>query len=46
MNKPLEHALQPIEREHLWDQVYAQLRDALFAGKFEPGGNGKEDRQH
>ena len=38
MNKPLEHALQPIEREHLWDQVYAQLRDALFAGKFEPGG--------
>ncbi len=38
MNKPLDHALQPVEREHLWDQVYAQLRDALFAGKFEPGG--------
>lgn len=30
-------ALQPIERETLWDQVYVQLRDALFAGKFEPG---------
>lgn len=30
--------LQPIERETLWDQVYAQLRDALFAGRFEPGG--------
>jgi DNA-binding GntR family transcriptional regulator len=38
INKPLEHVLQTIEREHLWDQVYAQLRDALFAGKFEPGG--------
>ena len=29
--------LQPVERETLWDQVFAQLRDALFAGKFEPG---------
>ncbi|WP_418317963.1 GntR family transcriptional regulator [Piscinibacter sakaiensis] len=29
--------LQPVEREPLWDQVYGQLRDALFAGKFEPG---------
>ena len=32
-----QSALQPIERETLWDQVYVQLRDALFAGKFEPG---------
>jgi DNA-binding GntR family transcriptional regulator len=38
MNKSAEPALQPIERETLWDQVYAQLRDALFAGRFEPGG--------
>ena len=38
MNKPAEPALQPIERETLWDQVYGQLRDALFAGRFEPGG--------
>lgn len=38
MSKPAEIALQPIERETLWDQVYAQLRDALFAGRFEPGG--------
>jgi DNA-binding GntR family transcriptional regulator len=30
--------LQRIERETLWDQVYGQLRDALFAGRFEPGG--------
>ena len=37
-NKPLQHVLQTIEREHLWDQVYSQMRDALFAGKFEPGG--------
>jgi DNA-binding GntR family transcriptional regulator len=29
--------LQPIEKETLWDRVYAQLRDALFAGRFEPG---------
>jgi len=38
MSKPAEAALQPIERETLWDRVYAQLRDALFAGRFEPGG--------
>jgi len=30
-------ALQPVERDTLWDQVYVQLRNALFAGKFEPG---------
>lgn len=35
--KSAQNALQPIERETLWDQVYIQLRDALFAGKFEPG---------
>lgn len=29
--------LQPVERETRWDYVYAQLRDALFAGRFEPG---------
>jgi DNA-binding GntR family transcriptional regulator len=38
MVQQAKHALQPIERETLWDQVYAQLRDALFAGRFEPGG--------
>lgn len=38
MSRHAEPALQPIERETLWDQVYAQLRDALFAGRFEPGG--------
>jgi DNA-binding GntR family transcriptional regulator len=38
MSKSAEPALQPIERETLWDRVYAQLRDALFAGRFEPGG--------
>ncbi len=37
MSDEAVHALQPVERETLWDQVYAQLRDALFAGKFEPG---------
>lgn len=37
MSNEAGHHLQPVERETLWDQVYAQLRDALFAGKFEPG---------
>lgn len=37
VSKSNRSALQPIERETLWDQVYVQLRDALFAGKFEPG---------
>lgn len=36
-NKAAASALQPVERETLWDRVYVQLRDALFAGKFEPG---------
>ena len=30
-------ALKRIEREPLWDLAHAQLRDALLAGKFEPG---------
>lgn len=30
-------ALQRLEREPLGDQVYAQMRDALFAGRFRPG---------
>ena len=38
MDKLAEHTFQPVERETLWDQVYAQLRDALLAGKYEPGG--------
>ena len=29
--------LKRIEREPLWDLVHAQLRDALLAGRFEPG---------
>ncbi len=37
MSKQVDSALQPIERETLWDRAYAQLRDALFAGRFEPG---------
>lgn len=37
MSNQAVQTLQPVERETLWDQVYAQLRDALFAGKFEPG---------
>lgn len=37
MSNEAVQTLQPVERETLWDQVYAQLRDALFAGKFEPG---------
>jgi DNA-binding GntR family transcriptional regulator len=37
MSNEAAKALQPVERETLWDQVYSQLRDALFAGKFEPG---------
>lgn len=37
INNDAEQTLQPVERDTLWDQVYAQLRDALFAGKFEPG---------
>lgn len=31
------NTLQKLEREPLGDQVYAQMRDALFAGRFEPG---------
>jgi DNA-binding GntR family transcriptional regulator len=30
-------ALKRIEREPLWDLAHAQLRDALLAGRFEPG---------
>src|SRR5919197_173549 len=30
-------ALKRIEREPLWDLAHAQLRDALVAGRFEPG---------
>jgi DNA-binding GntR family transcriptional regulator len=30
-------ALRRIEREPLWDLAHAQLRDALLAGRFEPG---------
>lgn len=30
-------ALKRIEREPLWDLAHAQLREALLAGKFEPG---------
>ena len=33
----LQPALQPVEREPLGDQVFAQIREALFAGRFEPG---------
>ena len=29
--------LKRVEREPLWDQAQGQLRDALFAGRFEPG---------
>lgn len=29
--------LQRVEREPLGDQVFSQIRDALFAGRFEPG---------
>lgn len=38
MDKRAAHAFQPVERDTLWDQVYGQLRDALFAGRYEPGG--------
>src|SRR5262245_47173556 len=30
-------ALTPIEREPLWDLAHTQLREALLAGRFEPG---------
>src|SRR3954464_10912314 len=30
-------SLKRIEREPLWDLAHAQLRDALLAGRFEPG---------
>lgn len=30
-------ALKPIEREPLWDLAHTQLREALLAGRFEPG---------
>src|ERR1700753_805584 len=30
-------AFRRIEREHLWDLAHTQLRDALLAGRFEPG---------
>src|ERR1700754_4966558 len=30
-------ALKRIEREPLWDLAHAQLREALLAGRFEPG---------
>lgn len=29
--------LQRLESERLWDQAFMQLRDALYAGRFEPG---------
>lgn len=29
--------LQRLESERLWDQAFSQLRDALYAGRFEPG---------
>jgi DNA-binding GntR family transcriptional regulator len=32
-----ESALKPIEREPLWDLAHTQLREALLAGRFEPG---------
>lgn len=34
---PKQKTLKPIERGTLWDNAYLQLREALFAGKFEPG---------
>jgi DNA-binding GntR family transcriptional regulator len=30
-------AFKRIEREHLWDLAHTQLREALLAGRFEPG---------
>jgi DNA-binding GntR family transcriptional regulator len=30
-------ALQPIERDTLWDRAYAALREALLTGRYEPG---------
>lgn len=30
-------ALQPIDRETLWDRAYAALREALLSGRYEPG---------
>lgn len=32
-----QSSLKRVEREPLWDQAHSQLRDALFAGRFEPG---------
>lgn len=29
--------LKPIDRQTLWDRAYAELRNALLAGRFEPG---------
>jgi DNA-binding GntR family transcriptional regulator len=36
-SEPQMTALKRIEREPLWDLAHAQLRDALLAGRFEPG---------
>ncbi|HEY0219608.1 MAG TPA: GntR family transcriptional regulator [Afipia sp.] len=32
-----DQALKPVERNSLWDQAYAELRQALLAGRFAPG---------
>ena len=37
MSMPNAIQLRRVEREPLWDQAQTQLRDALFAGRFEPG---------
>lgn len=37
MRSEAAHSFQKIEREPLWDRAHNQLREALFAGRFEPG---------